>query len=96
MNSVKKTERIDIRVSPEEKAMLLKAQALSGERTITSFISRTLRDKAEEIIEKNQRILSSERDKKIFFDAVFSGIEPNSALKKAAKKYNKLVNNNDL
>jgi len=96
MNSAKKTERIDIRVSPEEKAMLLKAQALSGERTITSFISRTLRDKAEEIIEKNQRILSSERDKKIFFDAVFSDIEPNTALKKAVKKYNTLVNDNDL
>lgn len=82
-----KNERIDIRVTPEEKKMFLKAQRISGDRTFSGFITRIVTSKSFEIIEENERILASERDRKVFFDALFSEDEPNQRLKDAAKKY---------
>ncbi|HAR20835.1 MAG TPA: DUF1778 domain-containing protein [Cytophagales bacterium] len=82
-----KNERIDIRVTPEEKRMFLQAHKISGDRTFSGFVTRVIKTKSAEIIEENKKILASERDRKIFFDAIFSDQEPNQALKDAAKKY---------
>lgn len=82
-----KNERIDIRVTPEEKRMFLQAHKISGDRTFSGFVTRVIKTKSVEIIEENKKILASERDRKIFFDAIFSNQEPNQALKDAAKKY---------
>ncbi|GAI10030.1 unnamed protein product, partial [marine sediment metagenome] len=73
----RKNERIDLRVTLEEKKMFLKAHRISGDRTFSSFITRVVKAKSFEIIEENERILASERDRKIFFDALFSDQEPN-------------------
>ena len=83
----RKNERIDIRVSLEEKMMFQRAYKISGERTFSGFITRTIRKKSAEIIQESERILASEKDKKIFFDALFSTQEPNRTLKDAAKKF---------
>lgn len=85
-----KNERIDIRVTPEEKEVFLKAHEISGDRTFSGFITRIVKTKSFEIIEENERILASERDRKIFFDALFSEQEPNQTLKDAAKKFKSL------
>jgi uncharacterized protein (DUF1778 family) len=82
-----KNERIDIRVTPEEKDMFLKAQKISGDRTFSGFITRIIKNKSIEIIEEQQRILASERDRKVFFDALFSDEEPNQRLKEAAERF---------
>lgn len=82
-----KSERIDIRVSPEEKEIFLKAQKLSGERSFTAFITRIIKSKSLEIIEKNEQILASDRDREIFFEALMKDQEPNQVLKEAADKY---------
>ena len=82
-----RNERIDIRITPEEKEIFLRARKLSGDRSLSAFITRIVKDKAFEIIEENERILSTERDRKIFFDAIFADMEPNQALKDAAKKF---------
>lgn len=86
----RKNERIDIRVTPEEKRIFLKAHKMSSDKTFSSFITRIVKAKSFEIIEKSERILAGERDKKIFFDAIFSDQEPNQTLKDAAKKFNSL------
>lgn len=82
-----KNERIDIRVTPEEKELFLEAYKISGDRSFSGFIARIVKTKSFEIIEENKKILASERDKKIFFEAIFSEQEPNQALKEAAKKF---------
>lgn len=86
----RKNERIDLRVTPEEKKIFLKAQRISGDRTFSSFVTRIVKDKSFEIIEENERILASERDRKLFFDALFSDQEPNQTLKDAAQKFKSL------
>ena len=87
-----KNERIDIRVTPEEKEIFLRAHRLSGERTFSAFITHAVRTRSYEIIEENERILASERDKRIFFNAILADQEPNQSLKEAAKKYKSLQN----
>ena len=85
-----KNERIDIRVTPEEKKMFLQAHRISGDRTFSGFITRIIKTKSFEIIEESKKILASERDRKIFFDTIFSEQEPNQTLKDAARKFKSL------
>ena len=84
---IKKDDRIEFRVSPEEKKMFRRAQKLSGAKTFSGFVASTVRVRAMQIIQENERILSSERDKKIFFQAIFNDTEPNKVLSDAAKKF---------
>lgn len=85
--SLKKEERIEIRVSVEDKEVFKKAQELSGDRTFSGFIIRILRMQAERIISERDKIIASDRDRKIFFDTVFGDQEPNEKLVAAAKRY---------
>lgn len=84
---VNKDERIEIRVSSRDKGLFKRAQELSGDKTFSSFIVRVVRMQAEKIISEKDKILTSNRDRKIFFDAVFGDHEPNENLVAAAKTY---------
>ncbi|HNW51165.1 MAG TPA: DUF1778 domain-containing protein [Prolixibacteraceae bacterium] len=82
-----KDERIEIRISPYDKQIFKKDQKLSGDKSFSSFILRIVKEQAEEIVAKNDRIIESERDREIFFRAVFGDSNPNQNLVEAAKKY---------
>lgn len=84
---INKDERIEIRISPYDKRIFQKAQKLSGDKSFSSFILRIVKEQAEKIVAKNDRILASERDREIFFNAVFGEDKPNQNLAEAAKKY---------
>ena len=84
---INKDERIEIRISSYDKRIFQKAQKLSGDKSFSSFITRIVKEQAEKIVAKNDRILASERDREIFFNAVFENSKPNQNLEKAAKKY---------
>jgi uncharacterized protein (DUF1778 family) len=88
MTNIKsKDERIELRVSAEEKRLFQQAQKLHGDRSFSTFMLRIVREKSEEIIAQNDRILASERDRTLFFEAVFGDAEPNAALRAAAQRY---------
>jgi len=82
-----KDERIEIRISAQDKQIFQKAQKISGDKSFSSFIVRVVKKQAQEIVDKNERIIASERDRDVFFDAVFKEVVPNSKLVEAAKKY---------
>jgi len=82
-----KDERVEIRISAYDKRIFQKAQKLCGDKSFSSFIVRIVKEQSEEIVAKKDRIISSERDRKKFFDAVFGNIEPNQNLVEAAKRY---------
>ena len=84
---VNKDERIEIRLSSNDKRIFQKAQKLSGDKSFSSYIVRIVKKQAEEIVSKNDRIIASERDRDKFFDAVFGESQPNQNLLEAAKKY---------
>lgn len=80
-------ERIELRVASKDKKMLQRAQKLSGDRSFNSFIIRIVKKEAEEIVAKNDRIIMTEKDQQVFFDAVFADSMPNSTLVEAAKRF---------
>lgn len=82
-----KDERIEIRISSRDKRVFQKAQELSGDKSFSSFIVRIVKEQAEEIVAKKERIIASEKDRRKFFDTVFGNNKPNQNLIGAANKY---------
>ncbi|RLD50681.1 MAG: DUF1778 domain-containing protein [Bacteroidetes bacterium] len=79
--------RFELRLSTEDRSFFEKASKISGYTTLASFIKSIVRERAKIIINEKEQILSSQRDKEIFFNAVLSNIEPSEKLKQAANKY---------
>jgi uncharacterized protein (DUF1778 family) len=84
---ISKDERIELRVSSADKRIFKRAQELSGDKSFSSFVVRIVKKEAESIISKNDKIVASEKDRQIFFDAVFGNVKPNQNLIEAAKRY---------
>lgn len=84
---VNKDERIELRVSSTDKRIFKRAQKLSGDKSFSSFIVRIVKKEAEEIVAKNDRIIATEKDRQVFFDAVFNNTKPNQNLIAAAERY---------
>lgn len=79
--------RFDTRLSLEQKQFFERAAQLGGYRNLTDFILLSAQERAREIIEKNEQILASERDRTLFFDALTNPAPPNEALVAAATDY---------
>jgi uncharacterized protein (DUF1778 family) len=78
--------RIELRISPEEKALLMRAAAL--ERSdLTGFILRTVLPAAERIVSKSERLTLSERDSERVLDLLENPPRPSSKLLRAAKRW---------
>ncbi len=82
-----KQSRFELRLSEADKVLFEKASAISGYKTLTSFVTSVLRNQAKEIIFEHEQILKTEKDKEIFFDALLSNNQPNKKLQEAYKKY---------
>lgn len=82
-----KNKRIELRLSEAEKEIFQKAQELSGDKSFSSFVVRIVKKEAEEIVAKHSKVLASERDRELFFNAVFGDLEPNQNLRDAAQRY---------
>ena len=85
--------RFDTRLPKHQKEFFERAAVLGGYRTLTEFVIYSVQDKAKQIIEEHDRILSSEKDKEIFFNALLGESEPNQTLETAAKKYIEALSN---
>ncbi len=81
--------RFDARLTKEQKEFFEYASKLGGFRSLTEFIIRAAQFKAEEIVEKHNKIIASKKDQEIFFDFVLNGIPPNQELKSALNEYRK-------
>jgi uncharacterized protein (DUF1778 family) len=76
--------RIELRIKPEEKALLSRAAAIQRQ-DLTGFILRTVLPAAESIIEKSERLQLSERDSLRVLDLLESPPKPAARLVRAAK-----------
>ena len=85
----KENSRFDARISQELKDLLEKASEIGGYRSLTDFVLSTAQNKAKEIIEEHNRLLASQRDSEIFFNAILNPGKPNKKLRQAANVYNK-------
>jgi len=91
-NSATSTKtRFDFRLPKEQKEVIELASTLSGFKSKSEFIVHTLFKEATSIVAKHNQIIASEKDQKLFFDAIINPPKPNKNLLNAAKNYNKLV-----
>lgn len=68
----KEDSRIDIRVSKDDKELFEYAKDLFGANSLSEYIRHILHRESKAIIEENDRILASQRDREIFFSALLS------------------------
>lgn len=87
-------DRIDVRISKEQKEMIKIASELKGFKSLTEFVVYCINNEANKIIIENNQILRSIEDKKIFLNAILNPPKPNAKLKKAQQNYLKFIESN--
>jgi len=76
--------RIELRIKPEEKALIARAAALEHV-DLTGFILRKVLPEARGVVERSERITLSERDSLKVLDLLEHPPKPTVKLKRAAK-----------
>ncbi|HNR08634.1 MAG TPA: DUF1778 domain-containing protein [Saprospiraceae bacterium] len=79
--------RFDTRLTKEQKLLFKRAAMLGGYRNLSDFVITTVQNRAVEIIETKERIIASQRDLDIFFEAITRPAKPNKALRSAARGF---------
>lgn len=85
-----KNARFDIRLPKEQKLFFERAARLGSYRNLTEFVIITVKEKAKEIISERERIVASQKDSELFFEAVLNPKTPNKDLYKAADEFKAL------
>ena len=84
------TERVEIRVTPEDKALFLEAAHIRHE-SVSRFVARAAREAAEEVIEREQTTTVPTA----FFDAMVESLEepaqPIEELASAVRRHRSIV-----
>ncbi len=85
-----KEDRLEARVTPEQKKLIAHAAALRG-TSVTEFIVASAQEAAAEAI-KDFEVLSLQNDARdVFVDAVLNPPAPNAAARRAVQRYKELV-----
>ncbi len=88
--TVDQVSRLNFRLPIELKERIEKAAIVSGV-TVTDFAISVLAISADEVLEKHQNRILSNRDRDIFLNILENPPKPNEALLKAVKEYKKRV-----
>lgn len=83
--------RFEARLSKEQKILFKKATLVGGYSSLSDFVLKAAREKANQIIAKSEEILASQRDSEIFFKAITNPMQANNLLKSATDEYNTIV-----
>jgi uncharacterized protein (DUF1778 family) len=89
-------DRIDLRISKEQKELIKYASDLSGFKSLTEFIIFCANKESNEIIIEHNKVLKSLEDKKVFLAAILNPPAPNAQLKKAQLNYLKFIDSNEV
>lgn len=85
-----KNARFDTRLPKEQKEFFERAARIGGYRNLTDFVVIAVQEKAKEIISERERVIASQKDSEIFFDAIVNPTAPNEELSKAADDFKAL------
>jgi uncharacterized protein (DUF1778 family) len=81
-----KDSRIDLRVTEEQKVLLEQAASLSGV-SLSAYTLLHLLPQAQQDIERQERLMLSNRDRDLFLSALENPLELRGKLKSAIAKY---------
>ena len=85
-----KAARFEARISDAQKALFQRAASLAGHRNLSDFVIHCAQEKAEALIRESEVLRLSDKDRKIFVDALLHPPAPNQKLKQAGSRYKKL------
>lgn len=88
--SSRKRERLEARITPEQRALFQRAASLTG-RSLTDFVVGSAQAAAVEAIRTYQIMELTARETEDFASALLNPPEPNEALRAGASRYRKLV-----
>jgi uncharacterized protein (DUF1778 family) len=83
-------ERLEARISRDQKALFQRAAELQG-RTLTDFVIASAHDAAVRTIDEMQIIRLNADESRAFAEALLNPREPNTQLKIAAQRYLRLL-----
>ena len=83
-----RVERLEARISKAQKALFVRAATVQG-RSLTDFLIASVQEAAEKALRAQDVLTLSERDRKIFVDALVKPAAPGKALRQAVKQYKK-------
>lgn len=81
-----RSERLEARVTSEQKDLIERAAAIQG-RSVTDFVVSTVQDAAQKAIEDHQRIKLTLRESEAFVEALLNPPEPNDHLRESVRRY---------
>jgi len=83
-------ERLEARVTHEQKELLQRAAALEG-RTVTDFVVRSAQLAAEQTIDRHEHAVLNAQESQAFVEALLNPPGPNQALRDAAGHYRRAI-----
>lgn len=89
MPQTARRERLEARVTADQKVLFQRAADLQG-RSLTDFIISSAQAAAEETIRAQQIVLSA-KDSALFVEALLNPPEPNENLRRAMQRYRAFV-----
>lgn len=81
-----RSERVEARVTPEQKRLLERAAALEG-RSLTDFVLTSAQAAAADTISRHELLRLAPSDQEAFVAALLNPPAPNEALRAAAARY---------
>ena len=81
-----KAERLEARVTAEQKSLIERAAALQG-RSLTDFVLTSVQDAAQRAIEEHNLLALSVRDSEAFVDALLNPRPVNDRLRDTVRRY---------
>lgn len=88
-------DRIDVRISREQKELVKYASELKGFKSLSEFIVFCINREATTIIQENNQVLKTLEDKKLFLNALLNPPKANAKLKKAQVNYQEFIKDNE-
>ncbi len=83
-------ERLETRVTADQKSLVERAAALQG-RTVTDFVLSSVQEAARRAIEEHQRLNLSVRDSEAFVEALLNPQPANDRLRDTVRRYRQVT-----
>ncbi len=85
-----RAERLEARLTTEQKGLIEQAAALQG-RTVTDFVLASVQDAARRTIEDHQRLDLTVRDREAFVEALLNPVPVNEHLRETIARYRRVT-----
>lgn len=89
-SALTKPERLEARVTREQKQLIERAAELEG-RSITDFLVSSAQSAAKQVILDHNVLKLTTRDREVFVHALLKPAKPTAKLRRAVKRYKELI-----